>query len=305
MDFDVIVLGDYCLDIIFTGLTEFPRLGTEVEATALSIETGGPANTALALHRLGVKTGWAAEFGEDDLSQFTLRKLREEHFPEGLFVFSSGNVRKITVALSYPNDRAFIAYYDTGKMVETAVKGLVSANAKIVIIPALLYGPSLFAGTAITKLKGAQIFMDGNCSDESVSIKEKKIRQAIESVRFYSPNCREARSITQEDNLEIAVKILGKMCQTVIIKDGENGCWCSDNGNVYHEPGYKVKVVDTTGAGDSFNAGFLRAWLDGKDIRTCLKWGNVTGALSTQKAGGSGYRITFEEVNRIVREVKR
>jgi sugar/nucleoside kinase (ribokinase family) len=305
VDFDVIVLGDYCMDIIFTGLTEFPKLGTEVEAKALSIETGGPANTALALHRLGVKTGWAAEFGEDDLSQFALRKLREEHFPEDLFVFSPGNVRKITVALSYPEDRAFIAYYDNGKMVETAIKGLVTGKAKIVVIPALLYGPSLFAGTAITRLKGTQIFMDGNCSDETVSIKDKKIRQAIESVRFYSPNCREARSITRENDLEKAVKILGEMCHTVIIKDGANGCWCSDDGQIYHESGYKVKVVDTTGAGDSFNAGFLRAWLDGKDIRTCLKWGNVTGALSTQKAGGSGYRLTYEEVNRIVNEVKR
>lgn len=304
MDFDVIVLGDYCLDLIFTGLEDLPKLGTEVEAKSFSIETGGPCNTALALHRLGVKTGWACEFGEDDLSQITLRKLREENFPEQLFVFSKGDVRKITVALSYPNDRAFIAYYDQGKMVETAIKGMITGNAKVVVIPALLYGPSLFAGSFLTRMKGANLFMDGNCSDERVTIEDKNIRKAIESVRFYSPNAREARSITRLDNLEEAAKVLGKMCRTVIVKDGGNGCWCSDNNQIYFEPAHKVTVVDTTGAGDCFNAGFLYAWLKGKGIRSCLKWGNVAGALSTQKAGGNGYRLTTGEINQILGEVQ-
>ena len=88
--------------------------------------------------------------------------------------------------------------------------------------------------------------------------------------------------MTRLDDLEKAAKTLGKMCQTVIVKDGGNGCWCSDNNQIYFEPAYKVKVVDTTGAGDCFNAGFLCAWLNGKDIRSCLRWGNVAGALSTQ-----------------------
>lgn len=303
MEFDVIVLGNYCLDLIFTGLEDFPKLGTEVEAKEFSIETGGPCNTALALHRLGVKTGWACEFGEDDLSQITLEKLRVEKFPEELFVFSKGNVRKITVALSYPNDRAFIAYYDKGKMVETAIKGMVTGKAKIIVIPALLYGPSLLASAFLTKAKGAQLFMDGNCSDDKVSIQDREIRKAIETVRFYSPNAREARSMTRLDDLEKAAKALGKMCQTVIIKDGGNGCWCSDNNQIYFEPAYKVKVVDTTGAGDCFNAGFLCTWLNGKDIRSCLRWGNVAGALSTQKAGGNGYRLTKGEISTILGEV--
>jgi sugar/nucleoside kinase (ribokinase family) len=303
VEFDVIVLGDYCLDLIFTGLEGFPKLGTEVEAKALSVETGGPCNTALALHRLSVKTGWACEFGEDEFSQITLRKLRDEHFPEDLFVFSKGDVRKITVSLSYPDDRAFIAYYDEGKMVETAIKGIITGKSKVIVIPALIFGPSLFASSLLTRIKGAQIYMDGNCSDEKLTIQDKDIRKALECVRFYSPNAREARAITQLDNLEQTAKELGKLCQTVIVKDGGNGCWCSDNNQLYFEPAHKVKVVDTTGAGDCFNAGFLCAWLKGRDISTCLKWGNIAGALSTQKAGGNGYRLSVEEISTILGEV--
>lgn len=304
MDFDVIVLGDYCLDLIFTGLDEFPKLGAEIEAKALAMETGGACNTSLALHRLGVKTAWACEFGTDDFSQFILDQLRAEHFPEDLFIMTPGNMRKITVSLSYPHDRAFIAYYDKGRMVETAIKGIMTKKAKIVVIPALLHGPALSAGAAVTKLKGSQIFMDGN-SSEAITIDSKEVRQALSSVRFYSPNCREAKTITKLDDLEKAARNLGEYCPTVIIKDGGNGCWCCDNGQIYFEPGYKVKVVDTTGAGDCFNAGFLRAWLDSKDIQTCLKWGNIAGALSTQRAGGNGYRLTVTEIESILSQERK
>ena len=304
MDFDVIVLGDYCLDLIFTGLKEFPRLGAEVEATDLAMETGGACNTALALHRLGVNTAWAAEFGLDDFSKFLLARLREEKFPEDLFIFTSGKMRKITVSLSFPEDRAFIAYYDKGRMVETAIKGLMAKKAKIVVIPALLYGPALSTGSALAKLKGTLLFMDGN-SSESITVENQNVRRAIQKVRFYSPNCKEAKMITGLDDPEKAVKELGKLCQTVIVKDGQNGCWCSDNNKIYHEPVYPVKVVDTTGAGDCFNAGFLRAWLNGKDIQACLQWGNFAGALSTQKAGGNGYKLSVEEIEAKIKEVSK
>jgi sugar/nucleoside kinase (ribokinase family) len=299
VDYDVIVLGDYCLDLIFTGLDEFPKLGAEIEAKALAMETGGPCNSALALHRLGVKTAWACEFGTDEFSQFVLQKLRSENFPEDLFVFSPGQVRKITVSLSYPDDRAFIAYYDKGKMIETAVKGIMAKSAKILLIPALVYGPATSFAALISKLKNTVVYMDGNCS-EMVTMADREVRKSLESVRFYSPNRKEACVITGIDDPEKAVVELGKVCQTVILKDGQNGSWCSDNNRIYYEPAHPVRVVDTTGAGDCFNAGFIRAWLDGKDIQTCLKWGNVAGALSTQKAGGNGYRLSLSEIESIV-----
>jgi sugar/nucleoside kinase (ribokinase family) len=55
-------------------------------------------------------------------------------------------------------------------------------------------------------------------------------------------------------------------------------------------------VIDTTGAGDNFNAGFIFAWLEGQSIETCLKWGNITGGLSTTQLGGTARKITIHEV---------
>jgi sugar/nucleoside kinase (ribokinase family) len=298
-DFDVIVLGDYCLDLIFTGLPSMPRLGEEIEAKGLSMEPGGACNTSLALHRLGVKTAWAVEFGTDDYSQFVLQKFRQENFPEDLFTLSNKPVRKITVSLSFPEERAFIAYYDQGEMIKTALKGLTTKNAKIIIIPSLFYGPAFQTGNLVAKTKHMDIFMDGNNSS-GINLKDARIRNALKAARFYSPNSNEARRISVIDDIEKAAKVLGGLCQTVIIKDGKNGAWCCDNGNIYFEPAISVNAIDTTGAGDLFNAGFIKAWLDHKDIQECLKWGNIAGGLSTTKPGANAYRISSQEIENLI-----
>ena len=299
MDFDVIVLGDYCLDLVFTGLPSMPKLGTEIEASSLAMEPGGACNTALALHRLGVRTAWAVEFGTDDFSNFVLNKFRQEHFPEDLFVFSDHPVRKITVSLSFPEDRAFIAYYDQGTMIQTALKGLTAKSAKIVVVPSLFYGPALNAGSVIARARHLEIFMDGNSSSDE-TIDDPKIRNALKSVRFFSPNSQEARRITNLDNLENAAKKLGEFCRTVIIKDGANGAYCCADGKLYFDPAILVKSVDTTGAGDCFNAGFIKAWLNGKEIQECLKWGNVAGGLSTTMAGANTYCLSAPEIEKMI-----
>lgn len=300
-DYDVIVLGDYCLDLVFTGLDSMPILGAEIQANGLAMEPGGACNSALALHRLGVKTAWAVEFGTDDFSKFVLKKFRDESFPEDLFVFSSNPVRKITVALSYPHERAFIAYYDEGEMIPVALKGVMAKSARIVLIPSLFYGPALQMANLALHVKDSVIFMDGNNSSE-ICVTDKRLRNALKITRIFSVNSKEARSLTQSTNTEEAVKILGQYCQTVIVKDGANGSFCCDNGQIFYEPGIKVKAVDTTGAGDLFNAGFIKAWLDQKTIQECLKWGNIVGGLSTTMGGANGYHISAGEIENIISE---
>lgn len=302
MDFDVIVLGDYCLDLVFTGLDSLPVLGTEIEAKALSMEPGGACNSALALHQMGVRAGFAAEFGNDEYSKYVLNRFREVNFPFDLFKLSDHPVRKVTVSLSFPADRAFVAYYDPSQQIETAIHALTKYTARLVIIPTLFYGPALDLGSVLAAHKHMTLFMDGNSMDQA-TVAKSEVQKALKKVRFYSPNHDEAVRITGLTDMEAAARLLGKYCQTVIIKDGANGCWCCDDGTLIHEPGYRVKVVDTTGAGDCFNAGFIKAWLDGKEIRQCLKWANMAGALSTQMAGANTYPLNAAEIEtRIAQE---
>jgi sugar/nucleoside kinase (ribokinase family) len=113
------------------------------------------------------------------------------------------------------------------------------------------------------------------------------------------PNASEAREITGEQDLRAAIRALAKLCPLVVVKDGPGGAYgCENDGEIVHAPALPLTPLDTTGAGDCFNAGFLRAWLDGKTLEECLRWGNAVGGLSTLGLGGTGAVITQEDVRR-------
>ncbi|HEX9090842.1 MAG TPA: carbohydrate kinase family protein, partial [Anaerolineales bacterium] len=106
--FDVIVIGSYSIDLIFSGMAEFPQLGKDILSTGFKMTPGESFIAAVGLHRLGVNVGWAADFGNDDFSQFALRCAREEGLDESLFVFHEQPYRRISAAASYPHERAFL-----------------------------------------------------------------------------------------------------------------------------------------------------------------------------------------------------
>jgi sugar/nucleoside kinase (ribokinase family) len=105
------------------------------------------------------------------------------------------------------------------------------------------------------------------------------------------------------------LQALGKVCRVVVIKDGPDGAHAichrpsSEGGaQTFYAPAIPVKVVDTTGAGDAFGAGFLKAWLDGKPMPECLRWGNICGGLSATARGGATATPTLAEVERWLKE---
>jgi len=108
----------------------------------------------------------------------------------------------------------------------------------------------------------------------------------IDALDFVFVNEHEARLYTGEPTLEASISHWRRRKAITIIKIGEEGAvWIAPDKDL-HVVAPKVKVVDTTGAGDSFNAGFLVAWMHGKSPEQCLKAGNKVGAESTRKAGG-------------------
>ena len=83
-------------------------------------------------------------------------------------------------------------------------------------------------------------------------------------------------------------------------KLGTSGAMTLEAGGVVHVPACPVEPVDTTGAGDSFNAGFLHRWLQGAPLVECLRLGAACGALSTLGLGGTGAQPTLREAERLV-----
>jgi sugar/nucleoside kinase (ribokinase family) len=124
-------------------------------------------------------------------------------------------------------------------------------------------------------------------------------------VDLFLPNAREVLQITGESSLERGMLSLAQLGSLVAVKDGQRGAYACTREEMLHEPGIPIQPVDTTGAGDCFSAGFTTAWLAGRPLRECLRWGNIVGGLSTRKWGGTGEVITNKEVEEWLGEMKR
>jgi len=296
--YDVIVLGGYFVDLIFNGLPQFPVLGKEVVGTGFEMLPGGGYNAALAMHRLGLKIAWAADFGNDDFSRFTLERARAEGLDDALFVHHCRPLRRITAALSYPEERAFITYADPEPSTPAALKALVAASARVLFISGVYYGSLYAAGSALVRAKRMKVFMDGN-SDDEVTLANPAVRRSLQSIDAFLPNAAEARRMTGKSDLGAAMSALAALCPLVVVKDGANGAYARAGAETLHAPGIAVTPVDTTGAGDCFSAGFLKAWFDERPLAECLRWGNVVGGLSTTALGGTGRPVTPAEVERL------
>jgi len=298
--YDVIIVGGYFVDLIFNGLPQFPVLGKEIVGTGFEMLPGGAYNAALAMHRLGLKVAWAADFGDDDFSRFTLERARAEGLDDALFVHHRRPLRRITAALSYPEDRAFITYTDPEPGTSAALKALVAASARVLFISGVYFGNLYNAGCALVRAKRMKVFMDGN-SDDDVTLANPAVRRSLQTVDAFLPNAAEALRMTGASDLDAAMAALSAFCALVIVKDGANGSYARAGVQTLHAPGISVAPVDTTGAGDCFSAGFLKAWFDDRPLAECLRWGNIVGGLSTTALGGTGRAVTAADVERLLR----
>jgi hypothetical protein len=295
--YDVIVVGDYCLDWIFTGLPSTPALGREVVASGFDVVPGGTCNAVFCLHRLGMNVGWAADFGSDPFSQQVLDQSRAEGLDDRLFVQHKQPMRRVTVSASYPGERSFIAYYDPEPTIPAALKALALASARLVFVPGLYVGSALKLGLQLIHAKNMCLAMDGN-SNVEMSLADPRVKQVLRSLDVFLPNRSEALRLTGEPDLDRALERLGSLCALVVVKDGANGAVAVENGRVCRAPAIPVTPLDTTGAGDAFDAGFLKAWLDGRPLAECLRWGVIVGGLSTLGAGGTGQVTRAADVER-------
>jgi sugar/nucleoside kinase (ribokinase family) len=296
-DFDVLVVGGYCLDLIFTGLPSMPVLGKEIVGKGFTMIPGGAYNCAVQMHRLALKVAWAVDFGTDEFSQFVLKAARQEKMDETCFVHQKKSIRNITISLSYPRERAFVAFYDPEPSINASVKALAGVQSKILFVPGLVKGAGIEAGAILARKRGMKIAIDGN-TNQDLSLRDASIKMIIKQADLFLCNREEAQNLTEKTGTEDQLKELGLLCPEVVIKDGGNGSHAIKNGKLFYSPAMKLNPIDTTGAGDSFNAGYVRSWVEEHDTYTNLKWGNIAGGLSTLAQGGPGYYLSCAEIQK-------
>src|SRR5262249_4316172 len=109
---DVLIPGSYFCDLIFSGFQQFPALGRETYGDNLAVVTGGVMNTVIGLTRLGLHAACVGDVGTDFFSRFALEQAEREGVDTSLLIRHEAPFRRVTVSISYPQDRAFVSYID-------------------------------------------------------------------------------------------------------------------------------------------------------------------------------------------------
>ncbi|WP_406340323.1 carbohydrate kinase family protein [Streptomyces sp. NBC_00648] len=280
----VLIAGAYSVDMVLTDLRGPVRAGTEVWARGLDMVPGGAFTLAMGLHRLGRRAVWAADFGTDVFSREVLATARREGMDETGFRRHQRPVRNVTVALSDRQDRAMIAYEDP--VTARPLAELIDVfRPAVVMLPFLQFGPDITGALEAAARHGARVFMD--CQDYPGHIGMDEVRKALGQVDVFAPNESEALRVSRADTVEEALALLSDLVPTVVIKRGPAGAIAAANGHRARQASPTVPVVDTTGAGDCFNVGFVHRWMDGRPLHDCLAAGVVCGAAAVTGPGSS------------------
>ena len=273
--------GEAFEDLVFFGLDHLPGPGEEVKTNQFTATIGGGAViTAIHAARLGMPTGILSALGDvavarlkgERVSVTNLRRPKEPH--------------AITAALSTDDDRAFVTFNGVNAKLESRLAAaLPRTTADHVHL--CFYPHDCAQWTRIlTRLRKRGVTTSWDFGWNEPLTGDRGLTGLLDALDFVFVNELEAKLYTGEPTLEAALPHWRERKAIAIVKQGDRGAsWLTPDRDI-HFPAPRVKVVDTTGVGDAFNAGFLVAWLRGRSPAQCLAAGNQVGAASTRHAGG-------------------
>lgn len=314
----VLVAGDANLDLILRG-DVVPRFGqAEQLAESGDLVLGGSASiAACGLARLGVPTALVARVGGDLFGRQTVDLLRAAGVGTGPVEVDPVLPTGLSVILSTPRDRAILTVPGTiptleaetvlatvdapGAAEQTEVRDAVGH----LHVASFFLQPGLAARLpwllAEVRRRGVTTSLDTNWDPAG---RWSGLAEVLPLVDYLLPNVAELRAIgtalgaaPEGDDVAAAVH-LARLGPRVVVKAGADGGWSvAADGRVTRRAGLSVDVVDTTGAGDSFDAGYLAALAHGVvDEAERLRWATVAGSISTLGTGGTGRQATRAEV---------
>jgi sugar/nucleoside kinase (ribokinase family) len=299
--FDITIAGETNLDLILYGLPEVMPTERELLASGFKITLGGSSSIlAHNLATLGSRVGFVTQVGKDEFGQIALARLCESGV-DLLKIPSRSEVGTgVTILLPHGERRHILT--DLGTMAEMQVDDL---DMSYLTSARHFHLSSLFLQTGLqpdlpqlfSDLKGAGLTLSLDTNDDPSNQWTGVLDQLLNSVDLLLPNEDEIKRMTRKNTLEQALDALCERVPLIVVKCGSRGAVVQQGRNREWVQPLQVQIVDTIGAGDSFNAGFLSFYLRGENPLRAAAMGNIAGALSTLKAGGTeAYRdTTFRE----------
>lgn len=296
--FDILVAGEINPDLILTGnvTPEFGQVEKIVDDAKLTIGSSSVI-FACGAARLGLKVAFIGVCGDDVFGEFMLDEMSKRNVDIGNVIVRQNEPTGLSVILNQTSDRAILTH--SGLIAELQASDIPDSLMRKA---RHLHVASYFLQTKLQPdlpalFRHAQSFGLTTSLDTNYDPSEQWLGfdELLAATNVFLPNEAEAKSLTGADNAEEAANGLGSKVEVLVIKLGKDGALGIYGGQKIQVTSISVNVVDTVGAGDSFDAGFIYGYLNKWTLEKSLRLACVCGALSTQQAGGTNGQPKLEE----------
>jgi len=305
---DIVVMGDINVDVVLS-IPAYPLPGNEAIATAIEIHTGGSAvNTAIALAKMDMDVGFIGRVGQDSLAGQIIGDLEEVGV----------DCTHIQIDPRVSTGLIFIAVTEDGERTMFGARGANSFTQANAIDPNYFANCrwihlSSYSFLAYHQYEAILTVLDlaENSPNTRVSLDigpepalraRSQIMGVLPRLDVILPNETEVTLLGQGQSMAESLDNLlnGERAKAVVAKQGSNGCLLAVDDKRIHLPAFDVKVRDTTGAGDSFNAGLVLGRLVGLSWEASAALGNALGGLATTRHGAAAASINRNEVSQLI-----
>lgn len=303
----LLVVGELNVDLILNQIQAFPQLGKEIIADGMDLCLGSSsAIMAANSAALGVDTTFCGVVGEDYFGDFILDELERKSVSCRHITRLRNQKTGCTLILNYGQDRANVTYQ--GAMNALTINDVPFEE------PAVyqhLHVSSLFLQKGILN-DIEQLFIKARAAGMTTSLDMQwdpaeqwafDYARCLPYVDVFMPNESELIALTRTDSISNAIEKIRPYLNTLALKMGKKGSIGIRGQQHLTLPAFEVShFVDAIGAGDSFNAGFIRKYMAGAALEDCLREGNLMGALNTMSAGGTGAFDNLDKINENIKE---
>jgi sugar/nucleoside kinase (ribokinase family) len=295
---DILVAGEINPDLILSGdvVPAFGQMEKLVDAATLTIGSSS-AIFACGAARLGLKVAIIGVCGDDIFGHFMLDELSKHDIDVSNVIIDPTQQTGLSVILARRADRAILTHPGAMAALQAA-----QVNDNLLQKNRHLHIASYFLQTALqpglpdlfqrAHTLGLTTSLDTNWDPSS---QWKGVRELLPFTDIFLPNENEAKALTGAKDFVPASQEISAVCPVVAIKLGAQGAISRHGEKIVTSQALKVDVVDTVGAGDSFDAGFMYGYLKGWNLEESLRLATVCGSLSTRAAGGTAGQPTLEE----------
>jgi sugar/nucleoside kinase (ribokinase family) len=296
--FDVLVAGEINPDLILSGevVPEFGQAEQLVQDARL--EPGSSSVIfACGAARLGLQVCFVGVCGGDVFGHFMLEAMRARGVSVDHVRVASEERTGVSVILNRVRDRAILTFPGAiGALRADEIRDDLLRAARHLHVSSYFLQAGLRPGVADlfarARSLGLTTSLDTNWDPANAW---RGVPEVLAQTTVFLPNAAEACAIAGTSDAREAAAGLARQVETVGVKLGAEGSLGAQGGCLVKVPSIPVEPVDTIGAGDSFDAGFVYGFLQRWDLETCLRLGVVCGALSTQAAGGTAGQPTLDE----------